>query len=359
MPTQRASLNPAQAMLRVGATMGLPEVLRSLGRNPREVLSEAGFDPGLFDDPDNVMSFTARGRLLAHCVATTGCLHFGLLVGQYGGLHSLGLVGLLVKYSPDVGTALQNLVRHTHLLFRGAAPTLQVDGGEAILGYQIYQGGAQSNDQVGDGAVAVIFNIMRELCGPDWKPMEAWFAHRKPEDVEPFRRFFRVLLRFDAERACLLLLVVEAPSARGSSRRARNGAKADRRAGSPARRGLSGAGAYRLACGASHRRCQRRARGCAILDASPHAKSTLEHPRGRLPGTLGRDALRHGAADVERLRSPRKRGRGDAPLRRRAFIRAFRRWSDETPARWRATQKALRKTLVVRRGRRKASRATK
>jgi AraC-like DNA-binding protein len=43
----------------------------------------------------------------------------------------------------------------------------------------------------------------------------------------------------------------------------------------------------------------------------------------------------------------------------RAFIRAFRRWSDETPARWRATQKALRKTLVVRRGRRKASRATK
>jgi AraC-like DNA-binding protein len=47
-------------------------------------------------------------------------------------------------------------------------------------------------------------NIMRELCGPDWRPTEAWFAHRKPADVGPFRRFFRVPLRFDAEQFALL-----------------------------------------------------------------------------------------------------------------------------------------------------------
>ena len=47
-------------------------------------------------------------------------------------------------------------------------------------------------------------NIMRELCGPDWRPTEAWFAHRMPADVGPFRRFFRVPLRFDAEQYALI-----------------------------------------------------------------------------------------------------------------------------------------------------------
>jgi AraC-like DNA-binding protein len=50
----------------------------------------------------------------------------------------------------------------------------------------------------------MMFNIMRSLCGPDWKPIETMFAHRKPEDVRPFRQFFQAPLRFDAERNALV-----------------------------------------------------------------------------------------------------------------------------------------------------------
>ena len=88
---------PTEAALRIGATMALPAVLRSLGTNPAEVLAESGYDLKLFDDPDNRISYTARSHLIAHCVARTGCQHLGLLVGQQAGLHSLGLVGLLVN----------------------------------------------------------------------------------------------------------------------------------------------------------------------------------------------------------------------------------------------------------------------
>jgi hypothetical protein len=171
--------------------VALPAVLRSLGANPANVLAEAGFDLKLFDDPDNLVSFAARSHLIAHCVARTGCQHFGLLVGQLGGLHTLGSVGLLVKYSPDAGTALRSLVHHFHLHARGAVTTLAVDGDSAMLRYDIYQTHVEAADQVADGAVAVMFNIMRTLCGPDWKPAEARFAHYKPAAVGPFRRFFR------------------------------------------------------------------------------------------------------------------------------------------------------------------------
>lgn len=195
--TQPAHLESA---LRIGATMALPAVLRSLGANPVEVLAEAGFDLTLFDDPDNRIFYAARSHLLAHCVARTGCQHLGLLVGQQAGLDSLGMVGLLVKYSPDVGTALRNLVRCMHLHVRGAVTSLETGGNTASLSYEIYQPGVEATDQTGDGAVAGLFNIMRTLCGPDWKPAEVQFAHRKPDNVEPFRSFFQAPLLFDTER---------------------------------------------------------------------------------------------------------------------------------------------------------------
>ncbi len=185
--------------LRIGATMALPDVLRRLGADPAEVLAAGGFDVRLFDDPDNMISYRERGRMLAHCVATTGCQHLGLLVGQQISLCSLGLTGLLVKYSPDVGTALRNLSRYLHHHVRGAVASLTVDGESAMFGYLTVQTNAQANDQVGDGAVAAIFNILRELCGPRWKPSHVLFAHRRPQDVTPFRQYFQAPLVFDAE----------------------------------------------------------------------------------------------------------------------------------------------------------------
>jgi AraC-like DNA-binding protein len=199
-----AARRTGEATLRIGATLALPAVLRSLGANPTAVLAQAGFDLTLFDNPENQVSYAARNHLIAHCVATTGCRHFGLLVGQQGNLQSLGLVGLLVKYSPDVGTALRSLVRYLHLHARGAATTLAVDGETAMLGYEIHQPHVEATDQVGDGALALMFNIMRAVCGPDWQPAEVRFAHRRPGDIAPFRRFFRAPLCFDAEENALV-----------------------------------------------------------------------------------------------------------------------------------------------------------
>ncbi len=341
-------------MLRIGATMGLPEVLRSLGEDPRKVLAEAGFDARLFDDPDNVISYTARGRLMAHCAARTGCRHLGLLVGQHGGLHSLGLVGLLLKYSPDVGTALRNLVQYFHLQFRGAAPTLQVQGGTAILGYQIHQRGAQANDQVGDGAVAVICNIMRELCGPDWKPREAWFAHRKPADIEPYRRFFGVVLRFDAEENALVFssswLKRALPEVHPDVRR------------------LVQKQLDTLAAGHHDdfpeqvRVVLRAALATGNVNAERVAALFSMHPRTLNRRLKDYDIGYQELVDEIRFEMARQ-ALNDSDLEvseialmlhyadARSFVRAFRRWSDATPARWRAAQKKARRDSEVQRTR--------
>lgn len=188
-----------EVTVRVGPAQVIPALLRDLGANPAAVLAEVGVAPALFNDPDKPISFALRSRLIKHCADRTACRHFGLLIGERGGLHSLGLVGRLVQHSPDVGSALRSLVRYLHHHVRGAVTTLAVSDHTAMLSYDVYEAQVEATDQLGDGAVAVMFNILRDLCGPDWKAVEVMFAHRRPNDVRPFKQFFRVPLSFDAE----------------------------------------------------------------------------------------------------------------------------------------------------------------
>jgi len=190
--------------VRIGTSTAIPEILRDLGVKPAEVFAEAGLDPELFDDSDNVITYAARSRLLTLCVSRTRCDHFGLLVGQRGGLASLGLVGYLVLHSPDVGNALRSLVRFFHLHAQGAVLALQVSKGFTFLSYKILEPDTEACDQIEDAAVAIAYNALRSLCGQDWRPTEIHLSHRKPKDIKPFRRFFAAPLRFDAEESGVL-----------------------------------------------------------------------------------------------------------------------------------------------------------
>lgn len=58
-------------MVRIGATIGLPAVLQRLGARPAQLLAEVGRDLSLFDNPDNLISFAARGRLFSPWFASS------------------------------------------------------------------------------------------------------------------------------------------------------------------------------------------------------------------------------------------------------------------------------------------------
>ena len=195
MPCSSAS---PKSVLRISTVHGLPDVLRDLGKDPSSVLNDLGFEQTLFDHADNRITLAERGRLLECCSKVSGCPHFGLLVGQRDGLEQLGIVGLLARHAPDVGTALQRLIRHFHLHAQGVEIGLAVDYGRALFSYVISDEGVEGIDQAGDGAVAAQLNIMRELCGPDFKALAAWFVRPPPKTLEPYLNLFQVRLRFDA-----------------------------------------------------------------------------------------------------------------------------------------------------------------
>lgn len=191
-------------MMRVSILTEVPPLLREMGHDPERLLGELGLDAVLLADPENILPFRVVGNLLGHCVMRTGCAHFGLLLGQRGGTATLGKVGLLVRSSSDVGSALRNLISHLHHHDQGAVPNLSIKGNTALLGYAIYEKGVPAADQIYAGSIAITFRIMRELCGNGWRPSEVLLPFRKPRNAAPFRQHFRAPLRFDAEQAALV-----------------------------------------------------------------------------------------------------------------------------------------------------------
>ena len=200
MPAFQNNVDFEEQTVRIGGTLWIPDILRQLGHDPAEVLAEVDLDQTLFDDPDRLVSYAARSRLISHCATRTGCEHFGLLIGQRGGLHSLGMIGFLIKNCVDARSALHTLVRFSHLHVSAAEVCLEESGEWVTLSYQILRPEYEARVHVYDGAVATMFNIVRTLCGPDWVPAEVLFSHHKPASDKAYRDFFRAPLVFNAEQ---------------------------------------------------------------------------------------------------------------------------------------------------------------
>lgn len=198
-PTDKQA-GPTDAFVRVGPLMSIPSLLREFDCSPEQILGDAGLSLAQFEDPDTEISFLAGSRMLASCVAATGCQHFGLLMGEQAGSSSLGLSGFILRFAPNVGAALQALLRHMELHDQGGVPVVTTRGEISSLGYAIHLPDIEAADTIYDHSTTVACNIMRDLCGQTWNPTQVLLTRRRPSDLTPYKSFFRAPLRFDAEQ---------------------------------------------------------------------------------------------------------------------------------------------------------------
>lgn len=331
--------------VRVGPLTGLAVLVRDLGVDPAPLFAAEGFEVAQFTEPDTAIGFVPASRLLARCVAETGCDHLGLLLGERTVPALLGLPGFLVLTAPDVGAGLRGLVRHLALHDRGALATLMTDGQTTSLGYRILLPRAEATDQINDLAVTVIVQIMRSLCGARWRATEVFLSRRPPQDPLPYRRFFRAPLHFDADRSAVEFPAhwLDQPVASADPLLFRFLAKEAELQRSGQHTGLRGELRHAL-CGSL---ATQRSRAEAIGGQLGMHRRTL-HRRLQAEGTTFRrelDSIRYEYArqlladtQLPLVKIAAALGYADST----AFIRAFRRWSGTTPLRWRERHEASR-----------------
>ena len=199
-----AAVNGREARVRIGPLAGLPALLQDLGGDPGRLIRGAGLDPEQFSDPDAMVPYVQASRLLADCAAATGCETLGLQLGERSPPSSLGLTAFLLKSAPDVGTALRALVRHLSLHDEGGVPVLQMRGKFAALGYAIHQPDTEAADQIYDLSIAIVCNIMRELCGKEWDPIQALLPRAAPKDAGRHKKLIRAPIKFDSLEAAVV-----------------------------------------------------------------------------------------------------------------------------------------------------------
>ena len=120
----------------------------------------------------------------------TGLPHFGLLAGEhFDPAAALGDVIELMRNAPSIEVALRAFVLQHHLNDSGAVPMLLPLGARRWgLGYTIFSHDVPGIDTFYDAAIAYGMQIMRLLCGKDWRPLQVKLAHRRPADVTPYAR---------------------------------------------------------------------------------------------------------------------------------------------------------------------------
>jgi len=192
--------------LRIGALIAVPELLREFGVDAERLLAEFDLEPAYFEETDNPITFATMGRLLARCAAATGCPHFGLLAGERSSASALGPVGFLLQSAPTVRVALDALSAHYRVHNPSAAITFQDRDDYAAMSYRILPPGIEGSEHILDGAMAIMFNLMRKLCGTTWLPAQVRLARPRPDDLAPYRQVFHSTLNFDERETALLFI---------------------------------------------------------------------------------------------------------------------------------------------------------
>jgi AraC-like DNA-binding protein len=202
---ERSAAGPVTApRVHLNAFRGLPDVLAGFDVPSEPILRTANLTRRDLDDPERSAPFPDIDRLIGLCVRRTKCAHFGLLVGQHANLQSFGIAGRLARNAPSVGAALQDLAAYFVLHDSGGVPSIAIHDDTATLTYGIHTAGVRNADQVYDQSVVSMINVMRQLCGAEWKPDAIMLPRKRPEDIRPYRQILGAPLRFDAVQAAIV-----------------------------------------------------------------------------------------------------------------------------------------------------------
>ena len=199
--TSRA--RPGFAAVKARNIAAVPATLSELGADPDAVITQAGLDPSVFSNRENVIPYALAAKLYVEAVKATGCESFGLRVGMKTKASAIGVTGLVSINSPTVREALRIIIDTLKTSDTGGRAFVHNRDGLASLGYAV-TADVEGVDQIDGHALAVEFNIMRQLCGPRWRPARVCFVHDPPRDRTPFTRFFEAPVDFAQSRSCLV-----------------------------------------------------------------------------------------------------------------------------------------------------------
>ena len=186
-------------LIRSASLHGYADLVKSLGHDPAVLVRAAGLSARLLDDPETLIPIHAVRELLEVAARTTGTQDFALRLAARRSLSHLGPISLVLQQEPTPRQALDTLCRYLKLLSAGMFVRIEDAGSGVLVRQDLVPIAGMAMRQSMELAVGVMYRIVRELLGPQWKPVRVCFNHRPPSDASAHRAFFGTAVDFNSE----------------------------------------------------------------------------------------------------------------------------------------------------------------
>lgn len=189
----------AKAFFRVGNVAQIREVIARLGLETAGIMAAVGHSELVFDDPETLLPVNVIDTIISQIEVESGCEDVGLRLGTLP--TNLGLPEFLMRSAPTVRDGIADFANVMNALPRAGGVRFTISAGEATLGYTPVVPGLRAAHHMADFGVAQLQRLLKESCGPDFKPVRILLPRRPPADASPYRAYFGVLPKFNAAEA--------------------------------------------------------------------------------------------------------------------------------------------------------------
>jgi AraC-like DNA-binding protein len=208
MPSPTAMLSrmraPAPPSVLSSWTRVILDALDALQLDPLPVLRDAGFSLEAFRDPNARFPAIATARLWRGAAVVANDPAFGLLASSFVRPTTFHALGYAVFASATLRDALQRLLRYGHLVSDAADLELESARRSARLKFVVRSGEVPSDPAL-DAVISLIVRTCRMLTDRSFCLLRLELRRPRPADVQPYERFYRCPLQFDAQHDALTL----------------------------------------------------------------------------------------------------------------------------------------------------------
>jgi AraC-like DNA-binding protein len=183
----------------------VPTVVRALlgfieehGAAPERICRGLGFTYQNLLDQEMLLSYVQIRELILRCQRAVDSPALGLAVGSRETPVSWGVAGLAMLTCETFGHAMSYGLAHQSESGAMMDHYVEESGREIHINVHPRHFDLQIERFLVEEALASAIAIARYLLGPAFKPLRVDFAQPRPDEEEPYRRFFKCHIRFSA-----------------------------------------------------------------------------------------------------------------------------------------------------------------
>ena len=185
-------------VIRSASLSGYLELAQSLGLNAQSMMARAGLSLRCLDDPETPISVLSVRHLLESSAQAAGIEDFGLQLARGRRLANLGPISIVLREEPTARQALDTLGRYLRLLNASLLTHIEDHADVVIIREDVLIDGGGPVRQSIELAIGVMYRILLELLGPQWRPRQVCFMHRPPANLESHRQLFGAVVEFNS-----------------------------------------------------------------------------------------------------------------------------------------------------------------